>query len=97
LQEFDHLSTTELPLGRNIEGKYRGDIFHTIPRAHGPTQEGHVFLETESGPVALSGDGGLFLQLKGLKLQEGDRITVWRAADGAYRVIRLVGPPSSTR
>ncbi len=94
---YEDLEIKELRPGHQVSGVYRGEKFHLIDDPDGPIEIGRVFLDTEDGPVAVSGDGSVLAQVRALNLTDGDHIIITRPTESVYHVVREVPDSEADR
>ncbi len=90
--EYEDLDISQIVVGANVRGAYRGEKTHTIP-AFGDEPErtlARVFLDSGGGPVAVQVNEQAIENMKALNLTDGDALIVIRTAEDQYDVVRDV-------
>jgi hypothetical protein len=77
---YKYLPITELAVGQQMTGKYRGFMADSDEAGF------RVFLETNVGPFAVACDTRLLNKLKVRNISEGQRITLTRLSETVYQV-----------
>ena len=90
--EYEDLDISQIVVGANVRGAYRGEKTHTIP-AFGDEPErtlARVFLDSGGGPVAVQVNEQAIENMKALNVTDGDALIVSRTAEDQYDVVRDV-------
>ncbi len=90
--EYEDLDISQIAVGANVRGAYRGEKTHTIP-AFGDEPErtlARVFLDTGGGPAAVQVNEQAIENMKALNVTDGDALIVSRIAEDQYDVVRDV-------
>ena len=86
--EYEDLDISQIVVGANVRGAYRGEKTHTIP-AFGDEPErtlARVFLDSGGGPAAVQVNEQAIENMKALNLTDGDALIVIRTAEDQYDV-----------
>ena len=88
--EYEDLDISQIVVGANVRGAYRGEKTHTIP-AFGDEPErtlARVFLDSGGGPAAVQVNEQAIENMKALNVTDGDALIVSRTAEDQYDVVR---------
>lgn len=87
---YEDLDISQIVVGANIRGSYKGQKTHTIP-AFGNEPErtlARVFLDTGGGPAAVQVNEQAVERINALDVAEGDALIVSRIGEDQYDVVR---------
>lgn len=91
--EYEDLDISQIVVGANVRGAYRGEKTHTIPAfGHEPERTlARVFLDTGGGPAAVQVNEQAIEQIKALDVTDDDPLIVSRIGEDQYEVARETG------
>ena len=91
--EYEDLDISQIVVGANVRGAYRGEKTHTIP-AFGDEPErtlARVFLDTGGGPAAVQVNEQAIEQIRALDVADDEALIVSRIGEDQYEVVRETG------